>query len=237
MWKATAFLFVTTYIGICHSQLKPGCEKAELHACGEDYIVYSNNTRMPDPDEPEFAAICQLFREQVACTFDFAQRCLQDGIPRVVALVSMEAVGDDFEAACTEGTNEHEMLRNSITCLNSVETKLNGCFDALRDGLGQSLASSKGIRTIHYTCCTYNNFLDCVEHSLDWCEPGSKAKDYLNTAMDRIYGQILSLACGRYTRGSTHCRDLPKLPPYMGPKQNFIELLIEISSAFKNVNI
>uniref|UniRef100_A0A224YG57 24 kDa family member n=1 Tax=Rhipicephalus zambeziensis TaxID=60191 RepID=A0A224YG57_9ACAR len=237
MWKATAFLFVTTYIGVCRSQLKPGCEKAELHACGEDYMVYSNRTRMPEPDEPEFEAICELFREQVACTLNFAQRCLQDGIPRVVALVSMEAAGEDFEAACTEGTDEHELLRNSVKCMNAVGTKLNRCFDGLRDGLGESLASSQGIRTIHYACCTYNTFLDCIERSLDGCEPGSKAKDYLNIVMDRTYGQMLSLVCGRYTRGSTHCLDLPKLPPYMGPKQNLIDMFIEIARAFKNVNI
>ncbi|XP_075534752.1 uncharacterized protein LOC142570009 [Dermacentor variabilis] len=235
MWKATAFFFVASYMGVCHCQLKPGCDKAQLRACGEDYLVYSNSTRLPEPDEPEFEAICELFRKQVACTFDFSERCLESGLPRVVALVGMEAAGDDFEAACTKGTDEHEMYKNSIKCMNAAGIKLNQCFGVLRDGLGDSLGAPPG-RTVHYTCCTYHDFLDCMELSVDACEPGSKAKEYLTNVMDRIYGQMLGLVCGRYTRGSTHCQALPKLPPYDGPKQNLIDLLIEISSAFTNPN-
>ncbi|KAH6948604.1 hypothetical protein HPB50_025225 [Hyalomma asiaticum] len=223
-------------LSICHSQLKAGCERAELHACGEDYMVYSNSTRVPEPHEPEFEAICELLREQIACTFDFSQRCLEDGLPRVVALVGMGAAGEGFGAACAEGTEDHEMLKNSIKCMNAAGSKLNRCFDVLRNALGQAISSTKGEKTIHYTCCTYHEFLDCTERCLDGCEPGSQAKEYMANIMDRIYGQMLGLVCGRYTRGSTHCLELPKLPPYMGPKQHIFDILIEISSAFKNIS-
>ncbi|XP_037577209.2 uncharacterized protein LOC119459572 [Dermacentor silvarum] len=234
MWRrGVACVFIACFLGVCRAQLKSGCKISQLHACGEDYLVYSNTTYLPEPQEDEFQANCELYTKQIACTIEFSESCL-DNVPRAVALVAMEAAGDDFEAACTEGTERHDMYKSSIACMNAAGTGLNKCFGVLRDGLGESIDAPAG-RTIHYACCAYHNSLECVERALDDCDPSSPAKEYVTNVMERIFGQVLSLVCGPYTRGSADCHTLPKLPPTAGPKKtNLIELAIEISNSFRN---
>ncbi|KAL1428752.1 hypothetical protein MTO96_016884 [Rhipicephalus appendiculatus] len=177
-------------VGLCRAQLRPGCKIAQLHACGEDYLVYSNTTYLPEPQEDQFRANCELYSKQIACTIEFSESCLEN-VPRAVALVAMEAAGDDFEAACTEGNERYDT------------------------------------RTI--------TRLECVERALDDCDPDSPAKEYVTNVMERIFGQVLSLVCGPYTRGSADCHALPKLPPTPGPKKtNLIELAVQISDSFRN---
>ncbi|XP_077523486.1 uncharacterized protein LOC144134447 [Amblyomma americanum] len=227
-------IFIACLLGVCWAQLKPGCSISQLHACGEDYLVYSNSTRLPEPHEAQFQTNCELFSKQIACTLQFAEKCLNN-VPRAVALVAMEAAGDDFEAACTEGTDRYDTYKDSIKCMNEAGTKMNKCFGLLREGLGDSVEAPAG-RTIHYACCSYHNSLECVESSLEGvCGSSSSAKEYVTNVMERIFGQVLSLVCGPYTRGSADCHALPKLPPQQGPKKtNLIELVIEISNSFRN---
>ncbi|XP_075721598.1 uncharacterized protein LOC142764946 isoform X1 [Rhipicephalus microplus] len=227
-------VFISCFlVGVCRAQLRPGCKIAQLHACGEDYLVYSNTTYLPEPQEEQFQANCELYRKQIACTIEFSESCLQN-VPRAVALVAMEAAGDDFEAACTEGNERFDMYKDSIKCMNSAGVGLNKCFGVLRDGLGESIDAPGG-RTINYACCAYYNSLECTERVLDACDSNSPAKEYVTNVMERIFGQVLSLVCGPYTRGSADCHALPKLPPTPGPKKtNLIELAIEISDSFRS---
>ncbi|KAL3205798.1 hypothetical protein MRX96_040616 [Rhipicephalus microplus] len=225
--------FAYCAVGVCRAQLRPGCKIAQLHACGEDYLVYSNTTYLPEPQEEQFQANCELYSKQIACTIEFSESCLQN-VPRAVALVAMEAAGDDFEAACTEGNERYDMYKNSIKCMNSAGVGLNKCFGVLRDGLGESIDAPGG-RTINYACCAYYNSLECTERALDDCDANSPAKEYVTNVMERIFGQVLSLVCGPYTRGSADCHALPKLPPTPGPKKtNLIELAIEISDSLRS---
>ncbi|KAH7964615.1 hypothetical protein HPB51_027148 [Rhipicephalus microplus] len=81
----------------------------------------------------------------------------------------------------------------------------------------------------------YYNSLECTERALDDCDANSPAKEYVTNVMERIFGQVLSLVCGPFTRGSADCHALPKLPPTPGPKKtNLIELAIEISDSFRS---
>uniref|UniRef100_A0A023GB98 Putative secreted protein n=1 Tax=Amblyomma triste TaxID=251400 RepID=A0A023GB98_AMBTT len=227
-------IFVTCLLGVSRAQLKPGCSVSQLHACGEDYLVYSNTTRQPEPDEEQFQINCELYSKQIACTVQFAEKCLEN-VPRAVALVAMEAAGEDFEAACTEGTDRYDLYKDSIKCLNNAGVQLNSCFGLLRGGLAESVGAPQG-RTIHYACCAYHSSLECVESSLDSvCGSSSTAKDYVTNVMERIFGQVLSLVCGPYTKGSADCDALPKLPPQSSAKKtNLIELVIEITNSFRN---
>lgn len=226
---SAVYILLVCLLGTCQAQLKPGCTISQLHACGEDYLVYSNSTWLPEPHEAQFKTNCELFAKQIDCTLKFAESCLQN-VPRAVAVVAMEAAGDDFESACTEGNERYELYKNSIKCMNQAGMNLNRCFGLLRTGLSESVEAPTG-RTIHYACCSYHKSLECTERSFDVCEPDSPAMEYVTSVMERIFGQVLSLVCGSYTRGSADCDALPKLPPSPSPKTNLIELVIEITKS------
>ncbi|KAL3205793.1 hypothetical protein MRX96_040612 [Rhipicephalus microplus] len=53
---------------------------------------------------------------------------------------------------------------------------------------------------------------DCFDDALLPC-PNAAAKEFMNTVLDKIVGEVLSLVCGKYSRGSTACMELPGLAP------------------------
>ncbi|KAL1428753.1 hypothetical protein MTO96_016885 [Rhipicephalus appendiculatus] len=222
-------------LGQCSAQLKSGCKMQELRDCGSDYVVYSNTTRLAVGGQ-EFEHDCGLYLKQIECSKKFGERCLEN-IARVVTMLALNAAEEDFEAACTDGNERHQLYMSSIKCMNSVGSKLNVCIKNLYEGLQTAVTSAQREELVYYSCCSYHDTVDCVEAALDGCdEPDSPAREYITTVMDRVFGQVLSLVCGPYSRGSSNCKELPPLPPLsanVARTPSLVELAIEIATSLR----
>lgn len=217
------------------AQLKSGCKIQELRDCGSDYVVYSNTTRLAERGQ-EFEHDCKLYLKQIECSKKFGERCLEN-IARVVTMLALNAAEEDFEAACTEGNDRNQLYMSSIKCMNSVGSKLNVCIKNLYEGLQTAVTSAQREEIVYYSCCSYHSTVDCVEAALAECdEPDSPAREYITTVMDRVFGQVLGLVCGPYSRGSSNCQEQPPLPPLaanVARTPSLVELAIEVATSLR----
>lgn len=234
----TAAIVVCALLGLCSGQLKSGCKVQTLRDCGSDYVVYSNSTRLAEGGE-EFDTHCQLYLKQIDCAHKFCESCLEN-LPRVVTILALKAAEEDFEGACTAGTERNELYKKSIKCMNSVGKELHSCIGNLYNGLQTAVSNAPREEIVSYACCTYHSTVECVEGALAGCDdPDSPAREYITSVMERVFGQVLGLVCGPYSRGSTSCQQIPPLPPLVAGADrtsSLIELAIEVASSLRKKN-
>lgn len=231
----SGLLLASVTLGLARAQVKSGCKIQTLRDCGSDYVVYANTTRLAEAGD-EFNSNCKLYLNQIACSLKFADDCLEN-LPKVVTTLAMKAAEEDFEAACTEGNERNELYKASIKCMNSVGAKLNSCIGGLYNGLQTAVASAPREDIVYYSCCSYHSTVECAEAALSNCsEPDSPAIEYITNVMERIFGQVLGLVCGAYSRGSNSCKELPQLPPLAADAlrtSSLVELAVDIAISLR----
>lgn len=225
---------LTFYAAFCNElALKPGCTREQLDACGSDYLVYNNVTTLPE-DGKEFEENCVFLQMQISCTLEFAKSCL-DGVPRVAIIIALQSMEEEYEAICTEGTEQSESYHKSIACMNKAGKEINQCQAKMRDKMEMGLLVAPQDKTVGYVCCAYHDTQDCVDDHLEGCSD-TPAKELMRSIMDKVFGDPLSLICGQYTRNSEACRSLPKLAAPTDSndfgKKGLIELAIDYAGAF-----
>ncbi|XP_049527482.1 uncharacterized protein LOC119459570 [Dermacentor silvarum] len=132
--------------------LKPGCTREMLTACGSDFLVYNNVTSLPE-DGKEFEENCVFLQMQISCSLEFAKTCL-DGIPRVAITIGLQAMEEEYEAICTEGTEYFffSHYRKSIACMNKAGKGLNQCQAKMRDNMEIGAVAAPRGKNIAYAC-------------------------------------------------------------------------------------
>lgn len=208
---ATTFaVFTITYAQPEELPFKPGCTKKQLNDCGSDFLIYSNVTRVPAGGQ-EFVDNCEHLSDQLSCALEFSKECLE-GLPRVAALLSLQAMDEAYEAVCTEGTELNELFCKGVGCLNEAGYQLHDCMSRMREEMEIGVVAAPRKQVIHYSCCAFNKVQDCFDDALLHC-PNNAAKEFMNSVLDKILGEVLSLVCGKYSRGSAACKELPVLAP------------------------
>lgn len=215
--------------------LKPGCTRDQLNGCGSDFLVFSNSTSLPENGK-KFDDHCVHLAEQLSCSEEFAKRCL-DGIPRAAIVIGLQAMEDEYEAVCTEGTEHNEIYHKSIACMNKAGNQLNLCYKTMRDDMEKGAIGAPKDKTLGYACCSFHAVEDCFDEALEGCSD-TPAKHFMNDIMEKVFGEPLSLVCGQYVRGSDSCRELPKLPFPTDDKdfgkKTLMELAIDHAGGFFN---
>ncbi|XP_049526946.1 uncharacterized protein LOC125946872 [Dermacentor silvarum] len=224
-------LLAASLMGPCWAQLKAGCKVDTLQACGEDFVPYGKGTHLEVSGAP-FIKNCEIYKEQIECSKKFVRECVE-GVPRAAALLGLEAFQDNVEAICTVDSKQYEVYQKAIGCMNSVGAKINACFNSLHSGLEKAVVKAPAKDIVHYACCSYGKLVDCFESVLTPCEEVGGKEFTINLA-EQVFGEILSLVCGNYGRGSADCKDLPKLPA-LGPKDRkfdgYVELVLSLANA------
>ncbi|XP_050037823.1 uncharacterized protein [Dermacentor andersoni] len=203
-------LFIITYALGQELPFKPGCTKEQLNDCGSDFLIYSNVTRLPESGQ-EFLNNCEYLSNQLSCALKFSKDCLE-GLPRVAALLSLTGMEEQYEAVCTEGTEHNELYTKGIGCMNEAGDQLHRCMVTMRDDMETGLVAAPRKQIIHYSCCAFHKTQDCFDDALAQC-PNTAAKEFMDDVMEKVFGEVLGLVCGQYSRGSTACKELPVLTP------------------------
>lgn len=224
-------LLAASLIGASQAYLKAGCKIETLRACGNDYTPYANGPHLHESGQ-EFYEGCKRDRVQVPCTLKFIKDCTE-GVARAAALVAVKALEENIEAICVVGSEPYKNYQRGIKCMNSHGDKMHKCMQSFHDILEQAVVKGPSSEVLHYTCCAYHELLDCVYKTLTPCESVG-SKDLMIDVLNQVFGETLNLVCGRYTKGSSACQALPPLPQ-LGPQDrkiaNYVELLLEASSA------
>ncbi|CAN7939077.1 unnamed protein product, partial [Ixodes hexagonus] len=210
-----------------------GCGLDVLHGCGSDYVLYGTVTHIAEGEEA-LKEQCKTYLSQIACTEKFSEDCLES-LPQVVSLLATRAAQEDFEAICTDDTDLKRQYLSSLQCMNGAGLKLNVCMKNIFENLQKAVELAPKKDKVNYACCYYHDLLDCIEDAVGGCED-SQALEFLTNAMEHIFGQVLSLVCGTFTRGSQGCKALPALadlPPGKSRIGNFVEPIIAISNSLR----
>lgn len=211
----------------------PECAPVALDACGRSFIPYAETTRMAETEQ-ELKEQCSLHFKQLDCAKNYTTVCVT-GLPRVAALLALDAADENIEAVCTPGTELHMMYRNSIKCVNKVGTKMNSCIRDLVLDLSTAAEKAPLESQVAYGCCFYYALLGCYSNALVNCN-GTQAHQLVATLAENVFGQTLGLVCGVYTRGSPSCEALPdlnRLDPSELATDNFILPLVTLANRLK----
>ncbi|XP_064485736.1 uncharacterized protein LOC135398243 [Ornithodoros turicata] len=225
------FLLALCALGCCETQLNglPGCTIDKLEACGTDYVIYANTTNLPVEGE-SFTQQCRLILEQLSCSIAFCRRCLS-GFPRAVALLGLRSAEEFYEESCDLSTDLYQSYKVHVKCLNKAGKGLN---ERLNKVLQRLYAIKETVRTrekIGHACCLYPEFLHDTAAIISKQCPDPEVKEFFHGFMERIFGELLGVACGKYREGSENCRRIQPVTPSEAVKakaKNFVEPMLDI---------
>lgn len=228
-WSAS--VLVVFVVGFCHGQYNdlPGCTVDKLEACGTDYVIYANTKRIEEGGEG-LEKQCGIFLEQLNCSIAFCRRCLS-GFPRAIALLGLKSAAEFYEESCNTSTALHGEYRKNAVCLNKAGDRLN---ERMKDILLKLYTVKEKIpqqEKIYHACCLYYDFLDDTGASVKGVCPNPEVHKFFAGFMDRIFGEMLGLACGPYKQGSRQCRQQERVKPdasIRAKARNFVEPMIDV---------
>lgn len=235
--KACVFpgVFVPLLIVHCRAQFRDldGCTAADLEACGTDYVIYANATRIAEGGE-ELEQQCRFFLSQLSCMDKFCSRCLV-GITRAVALVGLRSAHEFYDESCWNGTSLYKDYIDSVRCLNKAGPRIHDQLTDVRLKLHSIAETVPGREKVKYACCTYNEFLHSTgKVIIEACPDPVVAKFYM-ALMERSFGDMLTIACGGYSQGSPECLAIGPVIPSKTLKpedaQSFVGPMIAIIDA------
>ncbi|KAK8779517.1 hypothetical protein V5799_019141 [Amblyomma americanum] len=220
-----------------HLKESPQCAVSVLDGCGKAFIPYADSTRMAETEE-ELKEQCALHFKQLRCTRNFTTECAI-GLPRVAAVLALDAADENIEAVCTPGTELNQMYNNTIRCINKVGVQMNRCIRDLVVDLSTAVAKAPLESQVAYGCCYYYDLLGCYDRALVGCNR-TDAPRLAATLAENVFGQTLGLVCGVYTKGSPACEALPplqRLDPSELNTDNFIVPLVTLASTLKHSKV
>lgn len=210
-----------------------GCTTEEVEKCGTDFIPYYGSHSLATGAE-EFQEQCSKFLSQLECSDDFATRCF-DGFPKGAVLLVLRAARDEYEGFCNETSPMHKVYLDNIKCVNNAGVELSSCIDELIVGLHRSAAHAPDRQKIPYICCYYNVFTECARKALVSKCGLPDAEKFFDEIIEHVFGEVLSLACGKYHRDGDACATLTPLPTKDDSSvrnRGFVAPLVVIASKF-----
>lgn len=213
------------------------CAVSILDGCGRAFIPFANTTRMAETQQ-ELKEQCALHFKQLRCARNFTTNCAT-GLPRVAAVLALDAADENIEAVCTPRTELHTMYNSAIRCLNKVGVQMNACIRDLVINLNTAVARAPIESQVAYGCCYYYDLLGCYNDALTGCS-GTEAHRLVATLAENVFGQTLGLVCGVYTKGSPACRalePLKKLDVSELDTENFIVPLVTIAGTLRHSKV
>nr|XP_037275350.1 uncharacterized protein LOC119168003 [Rhipicephalus microplus] len=229
-------LLAAPLLGTCQLQLSDGCKVETLRACGEDFIPYSKGPYLHESGT-ELDEGCKRDKVQIPCTLNFINECTE-GLSKAAALVAVKALEENIEAVCNVGSDPYKEFQRGIKCMNSHGVQIHKCIKGFHDTVERAIIKGSVKETVHYTCCSYHDTLDCISSALDPCESVG-SKDFMIGVIEQMFGETLNLVCGRYTKGSDNCKSLPQLPPLDAKDRrigNMVEVLLEAAGTIGRKN-
>ncbi|CAN8009470.1 unnamed protein product [Ixodes pacificus] len=187
------------------------CSDHVIDSCGTDFLVFSKASQLPDTPE-KLAASCTEELKGLSCAKDYASRCLL-GFTRGAALVAINAVQEEVEGKCDSTHILHKRYFEHVGCMNKAGPGIHSCVRRFQEAL--FIAASKAPRKVKvpHACCEYSEFYECTERSLRDSCGDPKTIEHVQDTVSNVVGDLLSIVCGRYQRGSADCLALGKLPP------------------------
>lgn len=124
----------------------------------------------------------------------------------------LRAARDEYEGFCNQTSPKNKVYLDNINCVNNAGPGLKSCINQLIVGLHRSAAHAADRQKIPYTCCYYNDFEECAAKALKSLCGSPESAKFFNEIMEHVFGEVLSLACGRYRAGTGACATLTPLP-------------------------
>ncbi|XP_075721595.1 uncharacterized protein LOC119168460 [Rhipicephalus microplus] len=208
----------------------PGCTFAEAEKCGYDFVPYFNEPTLPD-NAKGLAEMCTSDKRQLKCAEDFGAKCLE-GLPRGIITLMLKAVKDEHDMFCNTTSPKHKEYFDSIKCINKAGSELHKCTNNMFVAMFRASKAADN-QKIPYSCCYYQDFIECAEGALNRGCKLPSAKKFLNDILDHAFGEVLSFPCSKYSKGTGACEALPPLSTKddaKAHKKGFIEPLVIISS-------
>ncbi|XP_037575956.1 uncharacterized protein LOC119458204 [Dermacentor silvarum] len=207
-----------------------GCSTAEAEKCGYDFVPYFLKPSLAD-DAKSLVTQCTLFKRQLKCGEDFAVKCL-DGLPKGVILLMLRAAVDEYGMFCNTTNPKHKEYLDSIKCINKAGPGIQKCMSDMFVDLHRA-SKAPDRQQIPYSCCYYHDFVECAEVALNRGCKLPTAKKFFDDIIEHVFGEVLSLACNKYKKGTGACEALASLPTKDDAKardKGFIEPLAVIAS-------
>lgn len=202
--------FLASASVFCHAEENRECGIERLRACGSNFVLYANTTRIPESLE-ELREACALWTTEIECSLKYVDDCV-DGTTRGTCMVVLKAAEEDFEAVCTQGNDMERLYLQSASCGNAVGSQMQACVRDMYKNLQKALEKAVPSQAVYHACCYFGALLDCVDTSVGDCNNSTEAKEFMMGRLEHIFGEALSLVCGSHTRGSASCAALPVLP-------------------------
>ncbi|XP_064485733.1 uncharacterized protein LOC135398241 [Ornithodoros turicata] len=202
--------------GNCRAQFKniSGCGDEDIDACGTDFVVFSRSPRLPE-DPVELSKACEIEMKSLLCARDYAVRCLE-GLAHGAALVSIGTIQEEQEKKCNADGPGQRTYFEHVQCMNKAGDELHQCVRTFQESLVKTARYAPSKQRVAYSCCQYADFYDCTERGLtDYCGRPDTTQHVMET-IDNLFGNILSLVCGAYQKGSKNCLQLKPLPKING---------------------
>ncbi|KAH9375318.1 hypothetical protein HPB48_018966 [Haemaphysalis longicornis] len=99
---------------------------------------------------------------------------------------------------------------DSVKCINKAGPGVKTCIQDFLVAMHRA-ATAPANKQVAYTCCYYLDFVGCLEKKLTSSCNLPTAIKFFNLVIEKIVGESLDVACGKYKKGPNTCQALPAL--------------------------
>lgn len=168
---------------------------------------------------------------QIKCHESFAKKCLR-GVAKALVLFTTGAALDEYNSVCNTSSRKHKVYLNSVKCINKAGPSMQSCIKEMFAALHRA-SRAPADQQIPYSCCYYQEFLECGEKALTENCDHPAAKEFFSDIIDHVLEEPLNVVCmNKFKKGTGICETLPTLSSENedeAGEKGFIESLAKIA--------
>ncbi|CAN8031875.1 unnamed protein product [Ixodes persulcatus] len=170
------------------------CSDHVIDSCGTDFLVFSKASQLPDTPEKLAASCTQIIRYLLEYLLFL----------RIFVVFTKYSASAEYS-----GTSEYAVFESNTFRIRRIFDS----YSKFRIFAHPYFILIHASKHIHAPCIEYSEFYECTERSLRDSCGDPKTIEHVQDTVSNVVGDLLSIVCGRYQRGSADCLALGKLPP------------------------
>ncbi|XP_003739563.1 uncharacterized protein LOC100901193 [Galendromus occidentalis] len=201
------------------------CDSRKFDAASDDISFFGEGPTMAI-EATRLKAKCASETQSLKVVQDYADRCVQ-GTSKGILQIFIDGAATNIEKHCMDDRYKSKFVRLT-PCLNRNAGA--GIHKCNRDfaGMIRSIALKPTKIRIPLSCCSMNEYMNCVLKHAAKCGP--ETKEFASSIIEGYAGDLLDTVCVKYKPGSKECRSLPKVTPSTSLRLKSV--LFHLSEAF-----
>lgn len=184
----------------------------QADGCMQDLLIFGNRDFKPPTDDREVDAFCKKEYEAIDCVKSYGTTCLAPFPRQLFSIAALGAIQQQKKVCGSK--RERKTFLYHMTCGHKVGIEYSHrCMEVAIIKMETISNSSAPEEQIPMACCVFHSLRECIVHQITHHCRGvtneTLTAKYFDSVLQGAMGDLLDLACGKYSSTTACARYLP----------------------------